>query len=157
MNGPNPRNILIVDADRFEVTWSDDKEPETPLGRGLAGYLTNALRSKGIAGANASEDEFGYCINLDISARAYRVWVQCEGPVGPPPGKEVWSIRVQKRLGCLGGLFAFQKLNEDLEPCISMVSDIAANNGLGSNARWLTEDELSGLVAGKKCRPSGAQ
>jgi len=151
MSGQNP-NKLIVDADRFDVTWPDNGQHETPLGRRLAEYLTKAIRCKGIAADEPSEDEYGYCINLEISGRAYRVWVQCEGPVGPPPSKEVWSIQIQRRLGCLGSLFAFHRINEDLEPCISIVSDIAATNELGSNAKWLTQNELTKLGAGKDRR-----
>jgi hypothetical protein len=152
MNGPNSRHILIVDADRFEVIGLDESESETVLGRELAEFLVKSLRSNGIKADDEFEAEFGYLIDFDIDRQAYRVWVQCEGPLGPPPGKETWAIVVQRRLGCIGGLFALYKLHTDLEPCISVISKIAAKQELGSNSRWITDDELDRLRKGEEVR-----
>lgn len=137
------RPILIFKTDRFTVPVSNDPHREPPEGRELAEWLAEALRSKGLNVSGPYNDtSLGFCgIDVDIGTQPFWIMVQLE-LLGPDRGEEYWSVSVHRRHGCLGSLFASRSTDGDLLPCITVVRDIVATQTIGSDARWVTEQEL---------------
>jgi hypothetical protein len=152
MRRPNTRSTLIVNTDRFTVPVPDEPDREPPPGAELSGFLVEAFRARQTNVSRPYADECFYVVDVDIGGRAYSIRVQWEVH-GPNPGKEVWTINIDERLGCLGSIISqFVSRRTDLEACIAMVKEIHGERALGGDARWVTDDELRRLQDGERVR-----